>query len=283
MSWFWFRTDSDLRSRCIIKKVIECSQQGVDALSPSHFLLLALFVFLSHTLNHTHHGVISTNLEEVEELNARNYTSIQTYVSQSQMPSMCEIGVTLLEVSLFVKCAPQYFGYHPHWSQWLLYTSSDHLKQGFCMPSILYVRLCFQKSLFDTRYETNPSSLGESCGQYSSTVDEVLAGFYLHLMHSSVVFWQEINDYCCVAQSSRHCPLQSCFKAWLKNAIPSVFYEVPDSTVSGIHSLKSQRVWAKLQLLCLKVRSLPFLYILSMSLIQLIYTQEALSIVHGKI
>lgn len=222
MSWFWFRTDSDLRSRCIIKKVIECSQQGVDALSPSHFLPLALFVFLSHTLNHTHHGVISTNLEEVEELNARNYTSIQTYVSQSQMPSMCEMGVTLLEVSLFVKCAPQYFGYHPHWSQWLLYTSSDHLKQGFCMPSILYVRLCFQKSLFDTRYETNPSSLGESCGQYSSSIDEVLAGFYLHLMHSSVVFWQEINDYCCVAQSSRHCPLQSCFKAWLKNAIPSV-------------------------------------------------------------
>lgn len=117
MSLFWFRTDSDLRSRCIIKKVIECSQQGVDALSPSHFLPLALFVFLSHTLNHTHHGVISTNLEEVEELNARNYTSIQTYVSQSQMPSMCEMGVTLLEVSLFVKCAPQYFGYHPHWSQ----------------------------------------------------------------------------------------------------------------------------------------------------------------------
>lgn len=58
--------------------------------------------FLSHILNHTHHRVISTNLEEVEELNAYNYTSIQTYVSQSQMPSMCEMGVTPLEVSLFV-------------------------------------------------------------------------------------------------------------------------------------------------------------------------------------
>lgn len=61
--------------------------------------------FVSLTLNHTHHRVISTNLEEVEELSAHNYTSIQTYVSQSQMPSMCEMGVTPLEVSLFVKCA----------------------------------------------------------------------------------------------------------------------------------------------------------------------------------
>lgn len=42
--------------------------------------------------------------EEVEKLNAHNYTSIQTYVSQSQMPSMCEMGVTPLEVSLFLKC-----------------------------------------------------------------------------------------------------------------------------------------------------------------------------------
>lgn len=85
------------------------------------FSPLLSFVFLSHT--HTHHRVISTNLEEVEELNAHNYTSIQTYVSQSQMPSMCEMGVTPLEVSLFVKCVcacvSQHFGYHPLWSQWL--------------------------------------------------------------------------------------------------------------------------------------------------------------------
>lgn len=71
-----------------------------------HSFSHAPFVFPSHThtLNHTHGRVISTNLEEVERLNAHNYTSIQTYVSQSQMPSMCEMGVTPLEVSLFVKC-----------------------------------------------------------------------------------------------------------------------------------------------------------------------------------
>ncbi len=66
--------------------------------------LLSLSFSLSRTLNHTQRRVISTNLEEVEELNAHNYTSIQTYVSQSQMPSMCEMGVTPSEVSLFVTC-----------------------------------------------------------------------------------------------------------------------------------------------------------------------------------
>ncbi len=83
--------------------------------------LLSLSSSLSRTLNHTQRRVISTNLEEVEELNAHNYTSIQTYVSQSQMPSMCEMGVTPLEVSLFVTCVfvSQHFGDHPHRSQWL--------------------------------------------------------------------------------------------------------------------------------------------------------------------
>lgn len=64
------------------------------------------------------------NLEEVEELSAHNYTSIQTYVSQSQMPSMCEMGVTPLEVSLFVECVSQHFSYRPHRSQGLRYRLS---------------------------------------------------------------------------------------------------------------------------------------------------------------
>lgn len=118
-----FRTGGALRSRCIIKKVIECSQQGVDALSPSHFSPVLSLSSSSYEVNQTHQKkkIIPTNFEEVEELNAHNYTSIQTYVSQSQMPSMCEMGVTLLEVSLFAECVSPHFGYRTHWSQWLCY------------------------------------------------------------------------------------------------------------------------------------------------------------------
>lgn len=93
----------DLCSRCIMREVIECSQRGADALSPRTAPLCSLCLYRSHSI--TRHRVVSTNSEQEEELTAHNYTSVQTYVSQSLMPSMCEMGVTPLEVSLFVKCA----------------------------------------------------------------------------------------------------------------------------------------------------------------------------------
>lgn len=75
----------DLCSRCIMRKVTECSQRGVDALSPRTSPLCSLCLYRSHSI--TRRQVVSTNSEQEEELTAHNYTSIQTYVSKSLMPS----------------------------------------------------------------------------------------------------------------------------------------------------------------------------------------------------
>lgn len=114
-SWLRFRTESDSRSRCIIRKVIECSQRGVDAL----FSFFQSHVLLSLSLHRT-----QSQLPEKHRDSIRIIIHQYKHLSPNHRCHPCAKWVSHWRRSHYYQSvdASPYFPRRPQWSRWLTYT-----------------------------------------------------------------------------------------------------------------------------------------------------------------